>query len=131
MHKYDTQMQENVALRHMHQEVTARLAMHQMLDLLPAQLDQDEMDIDAREEMDGFSLDEEREKSQAAVVLQARFRGRQQRIKMHQSKNAEESQAALKIQARIRGRSVRRKMASDREMQRKLYGSAATHRIAL
>jgi hypothetical protein len=120
--KSDHSMLFNRPMRHFHQEVTARIAIRQMLNLLPGQLDQDEAEIDAREQYDGFSLDEEEEKSAVAVRLQARYRGRAQRLKKSKIEQAEKEKAALKIQARLRGRSARRKMQNEKDMQNRLYG---------
>jgi hypothetical protein len=120
--KHDSSMLFNRPMRHFHQEVTSRIAIHQMLTLLPAQLDRDEADIDAREQLDGFSLDEEEEKAEVAVRIQARYRGRAQRLKVWKQEHSEQSSAALKIQARLRGRSARKKMQDNKEMQTRLYG---------
>ena len=112
----------NRPMRHFHQEVTSRIAIHQMLTLLPSQLDQDEADIDARENLDGFSLDEEEEKASVAIKIQARYRGRTQRTLAKQKEQEEQTQAALKIQTRLRGNKVRKEMKKDKDMKNRLYG---------
>jgi hypothetical protein len=112
----------NRPMRHFHQEVTSRIAIHQMLSLLPAQLDQDEADIDARENLDGFSLDEEEEKASVAIKIQARYRGRSLRLQAKQKEEREQTNAALKIQTRLRGNKVRKEMQKDQDMQNRLYG---------
>ena len=115
-------MLRNRPMRHFHQEVTSRIAIHQMLTMLPEQLTKDEADIDARENLDGFSLDEEMEKAEVAVRIQARYRGRAQRLAAKRKERKEQEKAALVIQARLRGRSVRKQMKDEKEMQAKLYG---------
>jgi len=120
--KHDNGMLRNRPMRHFHQEVTSRIAIHQMLTMLPEQLTKDEADIDARENLDGFSLDEEMEKAEVAVRIQARYRGRAQRLAAKRKERKEQEKAALVIQARLRGRSVRKQMKDEKEMQAKLYG---------
>jgi hypothetical protein len=120
--QHDNEMTHNRPMRHFHQEITSRIAIRQMLSLLPEQLDKDESEIDDREDLDGFSLDEEQEKAAVAVRIQARYRGRAQRIASKKLEEKKQEEAALVIQARLRGRSVRKAMKDEQEMQQKLYG---------
>ena len=98
--QHDNSMLMNRPMRHFHQEVTSRIAIHQMLAMLPAQLDKDEADIDERENLDGFSLDEEKEKADVAIRIQAKYRGRAQRLAVKKKEQKEQENAALIIQAR-------------------------------
>ena len=90
--------------------------------LLPGQLDKDEAEIDAREDLDGFSLDEEKEKSEVAVKLQARFRGRSQRMRTAKKIQKEQEEAAVIVQSRIRSIQARKKLQQEKIDQARLYG---------
>ena len=94
-----------------------------MIMLLPSQLDKDEAEIDAREELDGFSLDEEMEKGEVAVKLQARFRGRSQRMKAAEKIQKEQEDAAVIVQSRIRSIQARKKIQQEKRDKARLYGN--------
>mgnify|MGYP006144153283 CR=1 FL=1 len=115
-------LDENVPLRHLHQEVTSRIALRKMILLLPGQLDKDEAEIDAREDLEGFSIDEEKEKGEVAVKLQARYRGRTQRMKTAQKIKKEQEHAAVIVQSRIRSYQARKKIQQEKRDQVRLYG---------
>ena len=118
----DQLLDENRALRHMHQEITSRIALRKMIMLLPGQLDKDEAEIDAREDLDGFALDEERDKGEVAVKLQARFRGRSQRTKEAKKIQKEQEEAAIVLQSRIRSFQARKKIEQEKQDKARLYG---------
>ena len=122
VHEQERLLEDNVPLRHFHQELTARIALRKMIMLLPGQLDKDEAEIDAREDLDGFSLDEEKEKSEVAVKLQARFRGRSQRMRTAKKIQKEQEEAAVIVQSRIRSIQARKKLQQEKIDQGRLYG---------
>merc|ERR1711991_958526 len=99
------ELEENCALRHFFQETTARAGLQLLLAQLPAQLAKDEADIERRENLDGFSLNEEYVKENIAIKLQARYRGRAARIAMYNKELEAQNQAATMIQAIRRGQS--------------------------
>jgi hypothetical protein len=123
VHEKERSLDENLPLRHLHQEVTSRIALRKMIMLLPSQLDKDEAEIDAREELDGFSLDEEMEKGEVAVKLQARFRGRSQRMKAAEKIQKEQEDAAVIVQSRIRSIQARKKIQQEKRDKARLYGN--------
>jgi hypothetical protein len=123
VHEKERSLDENLPLRHLHQEVTSRIALRKMIMLLPSQLDKDEAEIDAREELDGFSLDEEMEKGEVAVKLQARFRGRSQRTKAAEKIQKEQEDAAVIVQSRIRSIQARKKIQQEKRDKARLYGN--------
>ena len=122
VHKQERSLVSNAAMRHLHQQVTARVAISRLLEMLPHQLKRDEMDIDARENMDGFSLDEEEAKTTIALRMQASFRGKKDRMRYKQLRMEMESNAAAKIQASFRGNNTRRKLKQEESLQQQLYG---------
>merc|ERR1712100_722367 len=123
VHEKERSLDENLPLRHLHQEVTSRIALRKMIMLLPSRLDKDEAEIDAREELDGFALDEEKEKGEVAVKLQARFRGRSQRMKTARKIQKEQEEAAVIVQSRVRSIQARKKIQQEKRDKARLYGN--------